>query len=135
MTDRRTAESGCPVSGPKPAAVALGTKWESRALAQRRTRRGRPGSPSSTLSAPNPPARSPYAQRQGDHGTLPGPAMRAGVNCESAAADAVMAHGDGSRWDECRPLTAAPRPSPAPWHPADVIDQHIDGTHTHPAAG
>ena len=33
--------------------------------------------------------------------------MRAGLNGESAAADAVMTRGDGSRWDECRLLTAA----------------------------
>ena len=35
------------------------------------------------------------------------PTMRAGVNGGSRAADAVMTRGDGSRWDECRPLTAA----------------------------
>jgi len=32
--------------------------------------------------------------------------MRAGVNGQSAAAGAVMTRGGGSRWGECRPLTA-----------------------------
>jgi len=61
----------------------------------------------STLSAPNPPARSPWCPTSGWPWRTSGPAMQAGVNGESAAADAVMTRGDGSRWDECRPLTAA----------------------------
>jgi len=42
-----------------------------------------------------------------EHGALPDPPCGAGANGESAAAETVMTRGDGSRPDECRPLTAA----------------------------
>ncbi len=91
---QRAARSGVCL----PTAGADG--WDQHAmaeqLAQRRNRRGRSGSPSSTLPAPNPTGHLTSTpdvrldQHPGEHGALPDPPCGAGANGESAAAEAVM---------------------------------------------
>jgi hypothetical protein len=81
-------------------------------LAQRRSRARAPGQPKQYSSGAEPTGHLTLTpeirvdHHPGEHGALPDPPRGTGANGGSAAAGMVMNRGDGSRQDECRPLTA-----------------------------